>query len=190
MRVADNGAPGGQVIGTGDDLQEGQREQDDQQRHEVDHQGSRRRGRAWPAVCTYGGGDAHFVTSSRCSGLGAPQLLRDSLLLEADAVPAHELVGDHDREHDDALGDRHDVRGDADQDLQGVGLLVEVGEQQGAQGDADRVVAPEQGDRDAGEAQPGLERRAVDVRVPEEDRQADQAGDRSGEQHRGHGSSA
>ena len=108
----------------------------------------------------------------------------DRLLLEPDAVAADELVGDDHRQHDDALGDRHDVGRDPDQDLQRVGLLVEVGEEQRADGDPDRVVAAEQRDRDAGEAQPGLERRAVVVALAEEDRQPDQAGHGARDQHR------
>ena len=112
--------------------------------------GSRRR---------WGCGDTHAVTSSR----SLLERSGDRLLLQSDAVAPHELVGDDHGQHDHALGDRHDVRRDADQDLQRVGLLVEVGEQQGADGDPDRVVAAEQGDRDAGEAETGLEGRAVGV---------------------------
>ena len=48
----------------------------------------------------------------------------------------------------------------------------------------DRAVAAEQGDRDAQEAQPGGELRAVVVGVAEQVRQADQPGDRAGDQHR------
>ena len=53
---------------------------------------------------------------------------------------------------------------DSGADLQAVALRVEEGPQQRGEGDADRVVATEQGDGDAGEAEPGLERRAVDCR--------------------------
>src|SRR6478609_3059512 len=106
------------------------------------------------------------------------------LLLQADAGAAHHLVGDDDREDDHALGDGDDVRRDPHQDLQRVGLLVEEGEEQRTDRDPDRVVAAEQGDGDAGEAEPGLERRAVVVAVTEEDREPDQAGHGARDQHR------
>ena len=48
----------------------------------------------------------------------------------------------------------------------------------------DGVVAPEQRDGDAGEAEPGLERRAVRVAVAEQDRQADEPGHGARDQHR------
>ena len=65
--------------------------------------------------------------------------------------PLDQLVGDHHREDDDALHDHHDLLGDV-LEVEDLGAAVEEGEQQRADGDADRVVAPEQGDGDAGEA--------------------------------------
>jgi hypothetical protein len=98
-------------------------------------------------------------------------------------VTADELIGDDHREHDDALGHRHDVRRDARGDVEGVALVVQEREDQCAEGDADRVVAPEERHGDAGETDTRLERGAVAVSLAEEHGHADQSGDRAGEQH-------
>ena len=77
----------------------------------------------------------------------------------AERQPAGDLVGDDDGEHDRALDDR-DHRGRDVGELQRQRRPVEEGEQQRRDGDAERVVAAQQGDRDAQEAEAGGELRA------------------------------
>ncbi len=82
------------------------------------------------------------------------ELAGDTPLLEADVRTADDLVGDDDGQHDDSLDDEHEPVTDPSGDLQAVALGVEVGEQQRGEGDADGVVATEQGDGDAGKPRP------------------------------------
>ena len=59
-----------------------------------------------------------------------------------------------------------DLGGDVGLELEPVGLLVEEGEEHRAEEDADRLVAAEQRDGDPGEAESGLEGRAVECASP------------------------
>ena len=97
--------------------------------------------------------------------------------------PPGDLVGDDHGEHDRALEDRHHRRREVG-DLQRHQRPVEEGEQQRGQRDAAGLVAAEQRHRDAEEAEAGGEVGRVGVRAAEQVGQADQAGDRAGEQHR------
>ena len=113
------------------------------------------------------------------------------LLLEPQPVAAHDLVGDHDGEHEDALGDRHDVGGDVGEDLQRVALLVEEGEQQRAEarcrpGGCGRAARPR---CRRSRARTGTSSRRLWA-SPNRMRQADQPRDPAGDEHRRPPSSA
>ena len=81
-------------------------------------------------------------------------------------------------EHDRALDDRHHRRREA-RDLQRHRGAVEEGEQQRRERDAAGLVAAQQGDRDAEEAEAGGEVRSCTGGCAEQVGQADQAGDRA-----------
>ena len=100
----------------------------------------------------------------------------DAALLLATRHPGGELVGDDDREHRDALHDDDGLLRDV-LEIQDDLRPVEERPQQGGEHDADRIVAAEQRDRDAGEAQ-ATDRGRHRVLAAEQLGQADQAGHR------------
>ena len=131
----------------------------------------------------------HLLVGGRWRALGRLGLARapgDRLLLEPDAVPTDELVGDHHGEHDDALGDRDDVRRDAGQDLQRVasarrGTRTAARRGRCRSGCCDRAGRPRcRRSRD----RTGTSSRSSGT-APKRIGSPDQAGDRAGEQHRG-----
>ena len=116
-------------------------------------------------------GDAH---ARRPRGRGHPGFGRRLLVLEPfgglthlgrGGQATHDGEGDHRRQHDRALHDRHDLRLDAGQ-LETAGRVVEEPEEQRADRHPDWVVLAEQGDGDAIEPEAGREGLVVEVVVP------------------------
>ena len=111
------------------------------------------------------GAGAHAATSLLgLDGAAGGEFLADLLLLAADAVAADELVGDDHREHDHALDDVDDLLRRSRR-CRARPRPCRGRPRERAERDADRVVAAEQGDGDAGEADAGREVEAVRVAV-------------------------
>src|SRR5919108_3342871 len=92
--------------------------------------------------------------------------LAGTLQLTAREPPLRDLVHDHDREDQDALEDDHELAGNLGLDLERRLAAGQDPPQDRREDDADRVVLPEERDRDPGEAELRLivldERAALD----------------------------
>ena len=129
-----------------------------------------RRAAARPAgSASAGGAHAAHLLGRRRGSRAAELRGRPGAARGATPVAADQLVGDDDGEHDDALDDRDDVRarrrpGSA----AGCDCSSRNANSSAPKAMPTGLLRPEQRDRDAGEAEPGRERRAVGVGVAEQ----------------------
>src|SRR6266545_5705302 len=140
-----------------------------------------------PMVARNSGTNARTVAAITAKPMSCPTIsgtLVRLLQLPAGGGPAHQLVGHHDGEDDDALQDNRDLLGHVGVEPDPRAGPVQVGEQQRPGHDAEARVAAEQGDGDGGEA---VAADVVELHVAvdaEHVLQPDHPGHRSGQQHR------